>query len=91
MSIDHLVRRRNRLIALLAALPQKIEEIEREINTSVMPRVTVTDRQRQVLERIRMPNKVIAIELGIAERTVKFHVGRMLKKFNLTNRRELGG
>ena len=39
--------------------------------------------------RDELPNKEIARRLGITEATVKFHVGKLLKKTGASDRREL--
>jgi DNA-binding NarL/FixJ family response regulator len=51
----------------------------------------LTDRERQVLELILMArsNREIAKHLGIEERTVKAHVGRLMRKTGADNRIEL--
>ncbi len=51
----------------------------------------LTDRERQVLEHILMArsNREIARQLGIEERTVKAHVGRLMRKTGSENRIEL--
>ena len=51
----------------------------------------MTDRERQVLEHILMArsNREIARQLGIEERTVKAHVGRLMRKTGADNRIEL--
>jgi DNA-binding NarL/FixJ family response regulator len=51
----------------------------------------LTDRERQVLEHILMArsNREIARHLGIEERTVKAHVGRLMRKTGADNRIEL--
>lgn len=51
----------------------------------------LTDRERQVLELIltARSNREIALELGIEERTVKAHVGRLMRKAGAENRIEL--
>ena len=48
----------------------------------------LTDREREVLELIGcgLPNKLIARELGIAEKTVKTHVSAILAKLGVTDR-----
>src|SRR4029077_18553177 len=48
----------------------------------------LTPRERQVLELIAAgrSNKRIALELGIAEKTVKTHVGHVLAKLGVTDR-----
>ena len=51
----------------------------------------LTARERQVLELILMAhsNREIARQLGIEERTVKAHVGRLMRKAGADNRIEL--
>jgi len=51
----------------------------------------LTARERQVLELILMArsNREIASHLGIEERTVKAHVGRLMRKTGVDNRIEL--
>lgn len=51
----------------------------------------LTDRERQVLELILLArsNREIATHLGIEERTVKAHVGRLMRKTGVDNRIEL--
>jgi len=48
----------------------------------------LTDRERQVLELILLArsNREIARQLGIEERTVKAHVGRLMRKTGAENR-----
>jgi DNA-binding NarL/FixJ family response regulator len=55
------------------------------------PSLELTDRERQVLELIlrARSNREIAEELGIEERTVKAHVGRLMRKTGSDNRIEL--
>lgn len=51
----------------------------------------LTDREHQVLELILLArsNREIAFQLGIEERTVKSHVGRLMRKTGADNRIEL--
>jgi DNA-binding NarL/FixJ family response regulator len=51
-------------------------------------RLELTRRERQVLELIAAgySNKRIAFELGIAEKTVKTHVGHLLAKLGVADR-----
>jgi DNA-binding NarL/FixJ family response regulator len=50
----------------------------------------LTEREHQVLELLALglPNKTIAIELGISEHTAKFHVGAIMSKLNAASRTE---
>lgn len=54
------------------------------------PRDVLTERERQVLQLVAlgMPNKAIAVELGISEHTAKFHVGAILSKLSAASRAE---
>ena len=56
-----------------------------------MGHLQLTDRERQVLELILLAqsNREIARQLGIEERTVKAHVGRLMRKTGAENRIEL--
>jgi DNA-binding NarL/FixJ family response regulator len=50
----------------------------------------LTDRELEVLGLLSkgLANKQIAVELGISEHTVKFHVSSIYTKLNVTNRTE---
>lgn len=50
----------------------------------------LTERENQVLQLLArgMPNKQIAVQLGISEHTVKFHVSSIYSKLQATNRTE---
>jgi NarL family two-component system response regulator LiaR len=52
------------------------------------PRERLTAREQEVLELIAhgRSNKRIALELGISEKTVKAHVGRLLAKLGVSDR-----
>jgi NarL family two-component system response regulator LiaR len=52
------------------------------------PAERLTPREREVLELIAQgrPNKLIARELEISEKTVKAHVGRVLEKLGVSDR-----
>jgi DNA-binding NarL/FixJ family response regulator len=56
-----------------------------------MPLPHLTDRERQVLDLIltARSNREIGRQLGIEERTVKAHVGRLMRKSGVDNRIEL--
>jgi DNA-binding NarL/FixJ family response regulator len=48
----------------------------------------LTPREREVLAQLArgLPNKRIALELGVSERTVKTHVSTILGKLGFTDR-----
>jgi DNA-binding NarL/FixJ family response regulator len=50
----------------------------------------LTERELDVLRLLALglPNKGIALELGISEHTVKFHVGSILSRLNAASRTE---
>lgn len=50
----------------------------------------LTNRELEILKilGIRATNREIAVQLGISENTVRVHVGRILEKLRLRNRRE---
>ena len=50
----------------------------------------LTPRETEILEQLAqgLANKQIALELGISEHTVKFHVSSIYAKLGVTNRME---
>ncbi len=68
-----------------SAMPVENDDDETEITQAIQ---TLTPQQLRVLQAIArgQPNKIIAYELGIAEKTVKAHVTVILKKLAVTNR-----
>ena len=53
-------------------------------------RTLLTEREYEVIElmSLGLPNKAIALRLGISENTAKFHVGTILGKLNAASRTE---
>ena len=51
-------------------------------------RAALTDRQIEVLRRLSQgqPNKTIARELGLSEKTVKAHITAIFRALNVVNR-----
>jgi DNA-binding NarL/FixJ family response regulator len=74
---------------LLSKLIDRLLKIPDSNITLVSPHLT--DRERQVLDLILLArsNREIARQLGIEERTVKAHVGRLMRKTGADNRVEL--
>ena len=74
---------------LLSKLIDRLLKVSDASLISAGPRLT--ERERQVLEHILMArsNREIARHLGIEERTVKAHVGRLMRKTGADNRIEL--
>lgn len=91
----------DRLTAALNAVAQGLVVIDDRIAASLQEdlrtereyeatRETLTPREREVLALIAegLPNKAIALRLGISEHTVKFHVNAILTKFGAQSRTE---
>jgi DNA-binding NarL/FixJ family response regulator len=74
---------------LLSKLIDRLLGVSDSSLTNASPHLT--DRERQVLDLIltACSNREIARQLGIEERTVKAHVGRLMRKTGADNRIEL--
>jgi DNA-binding NarL/FixJ family response regulator len=77
--------------------PRIVTEVQEHLNwqprsvpEALVEQVVLTPRERQVLQAIGrgLPNKAIAMELGISDHTVKFHVGSIFQKLNASSRSE---
>jgi DNA-binding NarL/FixJ family response regulator len=67
------------------------EWVERVARLGIGAPNAFTRSEQRVLEAVReeLSNKEIARRLGVTEATVKFHVGKLLKKTGAADRREL--
>ena len=74
---------------LLSKLIDRLLNVPDSSLTNATP--YLTDREREVLDLILQArsNREIAAQLGIEERTVKAHVGRLMRKTGADNRIEL--
>jgi DNA-binding NarL/FixJ family response regulator len=64
-----------------------IDRCSNSVRHKFLPQ-TLTEREHEVLEMLvaGMSNKEIAVPLGIEERTVKSHVGKLMRKLGAKNR-----
>ncbi len=95
-SLDELLVLRTSLFDLWLAMPLRIAGVQADIDKRVAPLVVpvkLSLRECQVMELLRkdLQDKEIADQLNISPRTVKFHISRMLEKFEIRGqgRREL--
>jgi DNA-binding NarL/FixJ family response regulator len=72
---------------LLDGLISRTNELIQSCMATMVP-VAISHRQQEVLRGVlqNLSNKEIASKLNIAERTVKFHVSGLLKKFDVSGR-----
>lgn len=75
---------------MLTDLAQVADAIQDRSETAVND-IVLTSRQKEVLELVvkGYANKEIADQLGLTERTIKFHVSRILERYQLSSRYEL--
>lgn len=80
----------------LKTLHAREEELSHEMMDALNRRnygVRMTRRESEIMDLLRkrpMPmNKEIAADLNIAERTVKFHISALLRKFSVGSRQDL--
>lgn len=99
-SVDAMIEYRDKLEDLTARLPEMIQTVQNRINDATrsvyLNNVQLSSRQQEVLYWLRvhtikgtLSNKEIAANMNITERTVKFHVSRLLAKFKGRNRGDL--
>jgi DNA-binding NarL/FixJ family response regulator len=72
--------------------PAKNIEIGKIYNMNMMTQIqTLSKREKQIAMKIMegLPNKIIAANLFISERTVKFHCANIYRKLNISNRTTL--
>jgi len=74
-------------VARLSATPASARPRTDDGTSTIEP---LTDREHQVLELLAtgLPNKTIAMELGVSEHTAKFHVGAIMSKLGAASRTE---
>ncbi|MGC1451730.1 MAG: helix-turn-helix transcriptional regulator [Candidatus Sulfotelmatobacter sp.] len=75
---------------ILEGLKEKADKLL-ETGKSVCSQMKMTRRQEEVLSGLMkwLPNKEIAANLNLSERTVKFHVSSLLAKFRVRSRMDL--
>jgi DNA-binding NarL/FixJ family response regulator len=74
---------------LLSKLIDRLLSGEESSMTSTRPHLTTREDQVLRLLLLARSNREIALELGIEERTVKAHVGKLMRKVGAENRIEL--
>ncbi|HTI13891.1 MAG TPA: response regulator transcription factor [Dictyobacter sp.] len=75
---------------LLRHVGQQQQKTQTSHTTNILPVEDLTERELEVLRLLAqgMPNKEIASQLIISERTAKFHVSSIMSKLGATNRTE---
>lgn len=79
------------LVRARASLVSKSVGVARRALASAVVAEPLTRREREVLGHVvaGMTNKEIGARLGVGERTVKFHVGGLMRKYGVRARMEL--
>ena len=95
-SVDEIAVAMTAVYQGLTVLDPRIQSLLRTSGSAQPNRESIVDvepltaREMEVLDLIAQgfPNKGIAVELGISEHTVKFHVGSILTKLGAASRAE---
>lgn len=76
---------------LLASFVNSVTSKSRQAEARSSQRVGVSRREQEIMDGLlqNLSNKEIAVRLNISERTVKFHVSNLLRKFNVQRRADL--
>jgi len=72
-------------------LAEYVRQTKLLLNQQLRPYLSLSARENQILQLMlrRLSNKEIAGALGIAERTVRFHVANIFAKLRVSDRRRL--
>ena len=78
---------------MLTDMAQAVEAVEaaEDVAETAVDNIVLTPRQKEVLELVIQgyTNKEVAEQLGLTERTVKYHVSHILERYQLSSRYEL--
>lgn len=68
-----------------------IEEITPPVMAGIVQKPDFTNREDQIVDGLRrgLSNKQIGAEVNLSERTVKFHVSKVLEKLQVRSRHEI--
>jgi DNA-binding CsgD family transcriptional regulator len=77
--------------SLLECVAERVQQLL-AVGLAIANAPKISPREQEVLTGVvqNFANKEIAIKLKVSERTVKFHVSSLLRKFGVNNRVELG-
>jgi DNA-binding NarL/FixJ family response regulator len=89
--LDNLRAKRTELYAALEAMQRRITQVRDELVSELRDAHQQHGREQQVVALVRTnkSNKEIGAALNITERTVKFHVSRLLRKYGVESRHDL--
>ena len=87
-----MAQRRRQVRKTEAEIKRISEQMAAIVSKAMFREPALTPREREVILGLAAGqfNKEIADELHITERTVKYHVAKLLRRFGKKNRRELG-